>query len=124
MQTKSALNTLGTLLFLLGVFGYIFPRLPHTFFSNNENLFHVVAGLVLLGLASGATALRRKTLFVASILFLIIGLYGFFAGNPEFVQIRKLSFDTYLNEADNYIHIGLGLALAWFWIASASKAQR
>lgn len=121
MQTKSALKVLGTLLFLLGVLGYIFPHWPQTFFSNNENLFHVLAGLITLMLASVSPAFRLKSLFWLAVLFLAIGAFGFFAGNPEFVQIKKIAFDTYLNEADNYIHTVFALAFAWFWLTNRTR---
>ncbi len=116
MQTKQGLTILGTLLLLVGVFGYIFPHLPSTTFHNNENLFHVVAAILSLGFASAVAKTRNRALLAYAVIFWVLGLYGFFASNPDYLHIKSYSYAISLDTADNYLHIVFGLAYAWTWL--------
>lgn len=114
MSTQQALRVLGTLLFLYGVFGYIFPEWGKTLFSNNENLFHVLTGLGALLLANFSPSHRRLTLLVLALLYLGLGIYGFTLAQPTDFRLKAIT--AQLDDVDNYIHVAFGLAFAWFWL--------
>ncbi len=116
MQTKSALKIIGTSLFLYGVFGFLFPHWHNTFFTNNENLFHLLTGLVALVLAESSALHRRWTLVILALLYLVLGLTGFSLNHPADFHIKHST--AQLDEFDNYVHILFGLLLAWFWLTS------
>ena len=119
MQTKQPLTVLGTLIFLLGVFGYIFPIWHATRFTNNENLLHVVIA-VLLWLAAAWDAKKRVgSLLVAALLFLALGVYGFTLKDPNYFVNSRLfiRFDA----VDNYIHAIGALIFTWFWLQNRHR---
>jgi hypothetical protein len=116
MQTRPALKVLGTLLFLYGVFGYIFPHWGKVVFTNNENLFHVLTGVGAILFASATPPRRKITLFALALLYLGLGIYAFTIKHPMDFHIKNIS--AQLDEVDNYIHIIIGLTFAWFWLGS------
>ncbi len=120
MQTKSTLKVLGTLLFLLGVFGYIFPHWQETFFTNNENLFHVLTGFGAIMFASASTLYRRYTFAILMVLYLALGIYGFTLKQPSDFHIKRVT--AQLDLVDNIIHLGAGLAFGWFWLRNRQTA--
>jgi len=120
MNSKSVLKVLGTLLFLFGVFGYIFPNWHHTVFTNNENLFHVVTGLAAIMLASATINYRRYTLLTWAAVYLLLGIYGFALKHPADFHIKHIT--AQLDVVDNYLHILFGLAFAWYWLNFRKKS--
>jgi hypothetical protein len=114
MQTKPSLTILATLLFLLGVFGYIFPTWHNTHFTNNENLFHVLIAVVLWMVAGADAKKRMLGLLLSALVFLAFGIFGFTLKQP-LILIHHRQF-MQLDEVDNYFHIVFGLAFAWVWL--------
>lgn len=114
MQTKQPLTVLGTLIFLVGVFGYIFPVWQTTRFTNNENLLHVVLGVVLLISASLSQQKRHMILILSALLLLALGLAGFSLKDPNYFVNNRLVIR--FDEVDNYLHCLFALALGWAWV--------
>jgi hypothetical protein len=120
MSSKQVLKVLGTLLFLFGVFGYIFPHWGHVQFTNNENLWHVVTGVIAIMMASVSPQNRRYTLLIWAALYLILGIYGFALKHPADFHIKHIT--AQLDMVDNYIHVLIGLVFAWFWLNNRKKS--
>jgi hypothetical protein len=116
MTTKQILKILGTLLFLYGVFGYIFPHWGHVQFTNNENLWHVTTGLIAIIMASASLPSRRNTLLVLALLYLVLGIYGFTLHHPTDFHIKHIT--AQLDTFDNYAHVVIGLIFSWFWLSN------
>lgn len=114
MQTKPTLRVLGTLLFLYGAFGYIFPQWGQTVFTNNENLFHVLTGLGAILYSHSSVKRARNTLFILALAYLALGIYGFTLRQPTDFKIKRIT--AQLDETDNYTHAVIGVAFAWFWL--------
>jgi len=114
MQSKQALTVLGTILFLYGVFGYIFPHWGHVEFTNNENLFHVITGLAAVLMANFSDMYRRYTFLIVALLYLALGVYGFTLRQPTAFHIKHIT--AQIDMIDNYIHGVIGLAFAWYWL--------
>lgn len=120
MQTKQALTVFGTFLILYGLFGYIFPEWGTTHFNNNENLFHVLIGILATMLASASVVRRKQAILAYAILFLALGLYGFTLKQPtDFLLNNQIVMQ--LDLANNIAHIIVGLAFAWAWIFNRTK---
>ncbi|HEY1074339.1 MAG TPA: hypothetical protein VGE59_01395 [Patescibacteria group bacterium] len=119
MQTKQALKVLGTFLFLLGVFGYIFPNWKSVHFTNNENLFHVISGLIAITASNLKPRGRTITLGLLIVFYLAWGIWGFTLHAPLDAKIlikNKINLSTQLDTIDNYLHILFGLGFAWSWL--------
>ncbi len=114
MQTKQPLTVLGTLIFLLGVGGYIFPTWQATRFTNNENLLHVIIALLLWLAAAWEPKKRLASLLVAALVFLALGIYGFTLKDLNYFVNNRLFFR--FDAVDNYVHCVFALAFAWFWL--------
>ncbi len=113
---KQALNVLGTLLFLLGVFGYIYPDWHSVQFTNNENLFHVLMGVGAVFGANLSASSRKNALLILSLILLAIGIYGFTLKHPTDFRLKNVT--AQLDLIDNVIHVLFGLSFAWFWLQS------
>lgn len=116
MQTKQALKVLGTILFLYGIFGYLFPEWGGTVFSENENLFHLVTGLAAVFMSNFSLLHRKWTLLVLAILYLALGIYGFSAFLPADIHIKSVTIKAHIDEFDNYVNLIIGLISAYIWL--------
>ncbi len=120
MTTKSVLKILGSILLLLSVFGYLFPKWGKVDFTNNENLFYLLTALVALFFAQFNPRVRKTILFIFAIAFLILGLYGFTLKHPTDFRIGTMK--AQLDLIDNLINLGFGLAFAWFGFQHAKRS--
>lgn len=114
MNSKSALKVIGTLLLLWGIFGYLFPNWHTTIFTNNENLWHVITGLVFIFMANFSPSYRRWTIFIGALLYLILGLYGLALKHPSDFHLKTIT--AQLDLFDNILHLIFALALSWNWL--------
>lgn len=119
ISTKQILKVGGTLLFLFGVFGYIFPKWGGTQFSNNENLFHVVTGLLAVFIAELSLQKQRLALIVLALIYIAIGVYGFYLKQPTDFHLGKVT--AQLDLFDNIAHVVIGLAWSWFYLRLRSR---
>jgi hypothetical protein len=120
-MTKQALKVLGTLLFLYGVFGYIFPKWGGVHFTNNENLVHVVTGILVILFSNASSKWRTIIAVIITIFYLSWGIWGFTLKQPLDAKIlikNKLNLSTQLDEVDNYAHIVTSLGFAWFFLST------
>lgn len=114
MQTKPVLKVLGTLLLLLGIFGYTFPEWGPIRFTNNENLFHVLSAFALLFLSQFKPNVHKWVLVIFALLYLALGVGGFTLKNPSDFRLKNITMQ--LDTVDSVAHVGFGLAFAWFWL--------
>jgi hypothetical protein len=119
ISSKQILKVGGTLLFLFGVFGYIYPKWGNVQFSNNENLFHVITGLLAVLMAEFSVQKQRIAMLVLVLIYLALGIYGFYLKQPTDFHIKNVT--AQLDLFDNISHTLIGLAWAWFWLRTKSK---
>lgn len=116
---KATPQSFGTILLLLGVFGYIFPQWDSVQFTNNENLFHVLTGLLLVMLAGLPLAKQKWLILVYGLAYLGLGIYGFTLNQPADFHIKAIT--AQLDLFDNYFHVVVALAFAWLWLRGRSQ---
>lgn len=119
-MTQQALKVLGTLLLLWGIFGFLFPQWGNVQFTNNENLFHILIGLLAILMAEFSPFTRRWSLLLLAVIFLTLGIYSFTLETPTDFQVWRVAAQADL--VDNVIHTLFGLGFAWFWLQSRPKA--
>ena len=115
MSTKTASLILGIVFITVGILGY-FPNdiisqsgdaLFHT--DSLHNIIHIVSGVLFILFALAIPARASTFLKVFGIIYLLLGIVGIATiGNEE--HIRLFGF-LLVNEADNFLHIGLGAAI-------------
>jgi hypothetical protein len=114
MSTKTASLLFGIAFLAVGILGYFTNPLIsssgdaifHT--DSLHNIIHIVSGILFFVFALAAPANAATFLKVFGVVYLLLGVVGIFAiGDDEHV---KLFGFLLINEADNYLHIGLGLA--------------
>jgi hypothetical protein len=122
MKSQQALKVFGTLIFLLGYFGYLFPEWRQTVFTNNENLFHVLTGLLAIMLASFSLITRKRSIVLLGLIYFALGIYGFTLKDPT--QHIFKPWLVKLDEIDNYLHVLAGLAFAWAHLSNREAIHR
>jgi hypothetical membrane protein len=115
MSTKTACLLFGAAFLAVGILGY-FPNpiisetgdaVFHT--DSLHNIIHIVSGILFFLVALALPAYAKTFLIIFGIVYLLLGIYGAATiGDEE--HVRLLGF-LLVNEADNYLHIGLGLAI-------------
>jgi uncharacterized membrane protein len=116
MTTKSMMKVFGTLLFLFGIFGYLFPDWGKTIFSNNENLAHILLGLLLIVTAELPLLWQKWIVSLVGVFFLFLAIYGFSHVAPTDIHVKKTIITAHLDPFDNYFNLIVGLMLAWLMI--------
>jgi hypothetical protein len=114
MSYNQVLKVGGTILFLFGVFGYIYPKWGGTQFTNNENLFHVLTGLIAVFLAELSAPKQRIAIAVLALIYIALGVYGFALKQPTDFHIGTIK--AQLDLFDNIAHVVIGLGWAWFYL--------
>src|SRR5687767_14346836 len=115
MSTKTASLIFGLAFLAVGILGYFSnpiisssdDALFHT--DSLHNIIHIVSGVLFLLFAFAAPANAGTFLKVFGTVYLLLGIAGLLTiGDDE--HIRLLGF-LLVNNADNYLHIGLGAAI-------------
>jgi hypothetical protein len=110
---KTVALVFGIVFLLVGVLGYVPALTPGgallgIFMVHGlHNVVHLLFGV--LGLAAAFTGLSMLYNRVAGIIYLAIGVLGFF---PFLVPNGMLLGLVMINTADNFLHLAIGLVLA------------
>jgi hypothetical protein len=115
MSTKTASIIFGIAFLAVGILGY-FPNpiisesgdaIFHT--DSLHNIIHIVSGVLFFFFALAVPARTGTFLKVFGTVYLLLGIAGLaMIGDQE--HIHLLGF-LLVNNADNYLHIGLGAAI-------------
>ena len=115
MSTKSASLIFGFAFLAVGILGYfsnpIISSSDDAVFHTDSvhNIVHIVSGILFLLVALAAPASAGTFLKIFGAVYLLLGIAGLLTiGDDE--HIRLLGF-LLVNNADNYLHIGLGAAI-------------
>ncbi len=115
MSTKTASLIFGIAFLAVGILGYfsnpIISGSDDAIFHTDSlhNIIHIVSGILFFIFALAVPASAGTFLKVFGTIYLLLGIAGVIAiGNDEHVKL--LGF-LLVNNADNYLHIGLGAAI-------------
>jgi len=115
MSTKTASLIFGIAFLAVGILGYfsnpIISSSDDAIFHTDSlhNIIHIVSGILFFIFALAVPASAGTFLKVFGTIYLLLGIAGVIAiGNDEHVKL--LGF-LLVNNADNYLHIGLGAAI-------------
>lgn len=116
LESRRLLRIAASLLFLLSVFGYLFPNWGNTVFSANENLFHLVTAVVAIVLTASSPTVRWWTVAGLAAVFLALGILGFSEPPPVDIHLKTRLIVAHLDLFDTIVHLIAGLVLTWLWL--------
>ena len=107
-MAKTVCKILGVVFVLVGVIGFVAPKLLGAHLTPAHNAVHIVSGLIALyfgfaGTLSGAKAFS----LVFGVVYLALGILGMALGGPE--DRMWMVGPLQLGQADHGIHILLGV---------------
>src|SRR5688500_2331470 len=115
MNTKTASLIIGIIFLVVGLLGFI----PNPVVGNSHdaifhadtvhNMVHIISGVLFLIVSFAAPARAGLFLKVFDIVYLLLGIVGLVTIGDS-GMIRLLGFLP-VNDADNYLHIGLGIVI-------------
>lgn len=124
MSTKSTLQCVATFLLLYGIFGYLFPELGVTAFTDIEIWFALLTSVALFILAATPIHIQRWGLVVCGIVFLTLGLFGIALQSPTDFVIPKTRIEPHLDTSDAILYGLLFLVCAWSWLQVKPRKHR
>jgi len=109
IMAKTVCKILGVVFVLVGVVGFVAPTLLGAHLTPVHNLVHIVSGAIALyfGFAGSAAAAKGFCL-IFGIVYLLLGVAGWFLGTGEMHMFTVGSLLT-LGKMDHIIHIALGI---------------
>jgi hypothetical protein len=107
-MAKRIATILGIVFLLVGVLGFVAPRLLGAHLDTPHNLVHIISGAVSLyfGLA-GSLSGARLFCIVFGIVYGLLGVVGFLLGTGDDRMFNVLGL-LHLGTMDHLIHIALG----------------
>lgn len=107
-MAKRIATILGIVFLLVGVLGFVAPRLLGAHLDTPHNLVHIISGAVSLyfGLA-GSLSGARLFCIVFGIVYLLLGVVGFLLGTGD-DRMFNVAGLLHLGTMDHLIHIALG----------------
>jgi len=121
-MAKVICKTLGVVFLIIGLLGFVSPRLLGMHLSSAQNVIHLISAVLALyfGFAASPSAARAFSLVFGSI-YLLIGALGFITPGivSALIQARAMPGGGYSLAADNIIHLLLG---AIFMVGGLSRA--
>lgn len=114
MTPKKFLMLGGVILVILGIVGFIVPRIggDYLYFDAAENWTHLILGIVAIAASYGAPSGGQKGLsVVVGIVALYFALAGFLVAGrpaPNYFGVTNLE-----NPFDNLVHLVVGIWALW-----------
>ena len=115
MSTKTASLIFGLAFLAVGILGYLSNPIisesgdPIFHTDSLHNIIHIISGVLFFFFALARPANAGTFLKVFGVIYLLLGIAGLITiGDQE--HIKLLGF-LMVNNADNYLHIGLGIAI-------------
>jgi len=115
MTVKSAAVLVGLIFIVVGILGYVDNPIvgdsPDAIFhaDSTHNMVHIISGAVFLLIAILAPSLTRTFMIIFGLVYLGLGIMGM-VNTGEGGMVELLGF-LHVNNADNYLHIGLGVVI-------------
>jgi Domain of unknown function (DUF4383) len=108
-MAKTVCKIMGIVFLLVGVCGFVAPRLLGAHLTPPHNLVHIVSGVIALyfGFAGSLSGARGFAL-VFGVLYLGLGILGLVLGNPAMERMWHVG-PLELGFADHGIHLLLGV---------------
>ncbi|HKG46802.1 MAG TPA: DUF4383 domain-containing protein [Pyrinomonadaceae bacterium] len=107
-MAKTVCKILGVVFLLVGVIGFVSPRLLNAHLFPAHNLVHIVSGIAALYFGFAGTLAAAKTFsLVFGVVYLALGILGVAlgTGDDRMLMLGPLEFGM----ADHGIHILLGV---------------
>src|SRR5215510_15629687 len=121
-MAKAICKVLGVVFLLLGILGFVFPRLLGMHLSSAHNIIHLISAALALyfGFVASPSAARAFSLIFGAI-YLLLGVLGFIAPGPviRLIQAHLTPGGLRSIAADNIFHMLLGVV---FIIAGLARA--
>lgn len=110
-MAKTVCKILGVVFLLVGVLGFVSPRLLGAHLFPAHNVVHLVSGVIALYLGFAGTLSAAKTFcLVFGVVYLALGILGMALGAPELGEPRMWHVGPLdFGQADHGIHILLGV---------------
>ncbi len=109
---------LGVVFVVVGVLGFFNDPVLGIFEVDAvHNIVHLLSGLVALAMAAMGESSARTYARIFGVIYLLVAVLGFITGTDE-----KLLGLMEINNADNWLHVGLTLLLLYAGFASKSSA--
>ena len=122
-MAKTVCKILGVIFIIVGVAGFVAPGLLGAHLSLAHNLVHIVSGAIALYLGfAGSAGAARGFCIIFGIVYLLLGVCGFFLGHPGMSTIpgmAEMGSDPKLwailpgklelGQRDHIIHVLLGV---------------
>jgi hypothetical protein len=108
-MAKTVCKILGVVFLLVGVCGFVAPRLLGAHLSPAHNVVHIVSGIIALyfGFAGTLSAAKMFSL-VFGVVYLALGILGMALGDPAMERMWHVG-PLDLGQADHGIHVLLGV---------------
>lgn len=110
-MAKTVCRILGVVFVLVGLIGFVSPRLLGAHLSLAHNLVHIVSGVIALYFGFAGTLSAAKAFcLVFGVVYLALGILGMALGAPMGEEPRMWHVGPLdLGQADHGIHILLGV---------------
>jgi hypothetical protein len=115
MNVKTASLLFGAAFIAVGILGFfsnpIVGENPDAIFHTDtlHNVIHLVSGALFILIPMAKTGVTSSFMKLFGLIYLLLGLLGLF--NVGMSEDGKLLGFLHINEADNYLHIGLGVLI-------------
>ena len=115
MNVKTASLLIGAAFIAVGILGFfsnpIIGENPDAIFHTDtlHNVVHLVSGGLFIFFPMAKTGVTSSFMKLFGLIYLALGLLGMF--NVGMSEDGKLLGFLHVNEADNYLHIGLGVLI-------------
>jgi len=123
-MAKAICKVLGVVFLLLGILGFVFPRLLGMHLSGIHNIIHLISAALALysGFVASPSAARAFSLIFGAV-YLLLGALGFINQGlvVELLHARHAPAGLLGLAADNVVHLLLG---AIFLIGGLARAPR
>ena len=120
MNPKQFLTWGGVILLLLGIIGFLAPRIggDALYFDAGENWAHTILGIVaLLAARSLSESAQRTLVYLVGIIAIVFAVWGFInRANPA----PNLGFTNLENPLDNLVHLVVGI---WAFLAARGRSM-
>jgi hypothetical protein len=105
-MTKTIMYVAGVVFIVLGLLGFVSNPILGTFAVDTiHNIIHLAAGVLALIFASQGDAQARKMALILGVVFALITILGFMAGDGEILGMIAN------NGADNWLHLVFAVVL-------------
>ena len=108
-MAKTVCKILGVVFVLVGIVGFVAPKLLGAHLTPAHNLVHIVSGAIALYFGfAGSFGAARAFCLIFGVVYLLLGVVGWFMGTGPYHMFAVGSL-LMLGKVDHIIHILLGV---------------